>query len=88
MFKTHNILATMIIIRMISSLIELTAAYLMYYFNSIETAIRINAILGLIGPLILMFVTFIGLIGVTDQLNLNKLLLISLGVILIFIGTR
>ncbi|MDI3548041.1 MAG: hypothetical protein PWR10_1693 [Halanaerobiales bacterium] len=88
MFKIENLLYAMIFIRVISSLIELSAAYLMYYFKSIETAIRINAILGLIGPMILILVTFIGLVGISSQLSLKNLILIALGVSLILLGTR
>ncbi len=88
MFKISRILSIMIIIRIFSSLIELTAAYFMFYFKSVETAIRINALLGLIGPIILMVVTFIGLIGISSQLNLKNIVLITMGVFLIFLGTR
>jgi len=69
-------------------MIELTAAYLMYYFANIKTAIRINAFLGIVGPIILILVTFIGLIGISTRLNLEKFILISLGIIFILLGTR
>lgn len=88
MIRIQNLLYAMIFIRVISSIIELSAAFLMYYFKSIETAIRINAILGLIGPLILILVTFIGLTGISSQLSLKNFLLIALGVFMILLGTR
>lgn len=88
MIRIENVLYAMIIIRLLSSLIEFTAACLMYYFKSIETAIRINAILGLVGPMILIIVTFIGLVGISNDLNLKNLLLIAAGVLLILLGTR
>jgi hypothetical protein len=64
------------------------AAFLMYYFKNVTTAIKINAILGLVGPLILILVTFIGLIEISNKLELKNLLLIAAGVVLIIIGTR
>jgi len=78
----------MIFLRLLSSLMEMGAAFLMYYFKNVATAIKINAILGLVGPLILLLVTFVGLVEIRDRLELKNLLLIAAGVILILIGTR
>ncbi|MFP4660828.1 MAG: DUF2619 domain-containing protein [Halanaerobiales bacterium] len=86
--KISNLLYVMILLRVLSSMIEMGAACLMFYFKNIETAIRINALLGLFGPLILILVTFIGLVGISTELNIKNLLLIATGVILILIGTR
>lgn len=83
----NKVLLAMITLRILSGLIELTAACLMYYFNKVETAIRINAVLGIVGPVILIIVTFLGLIEISHQLTLKKLFLIFLGVCLIFAGT-
>ena len=88
MIKINNLLYAMIFIRLLSSMIELGAAYLMYYFKNIDTAIRINAFLGLVGPIILILVTFIGLVGISSEINTKSLLLIAAGVILILLGTR
>ncbi|AZO94231.1 YqhV family protein [Halocella sp. SP3-1] len=88
MFKTNNILYLMIFLRIISSLIEMGAAGLMFYFKKIDTAIRINALLGLVGPIILILVTFLGLTGISSQLDFKKILLIGLGVFLILLGSR
>jgi peptidoglycan/LPS O-acetylase OafA/YrhL len=78
----------MISIRFLSSLIEFCAAIFMYHYNDIEIAIRINAILGLIGPFILVIVTFLGLIELSHELNFKKLILICMGVLLILWGTK
>jgi len=86
--KISGVLLTMIFLRLTSSFIELLAAYLMFYFKSIETAIKINAILGLVGPVVLMLVTFIGLVGISHQLNIRNIIMIATGVILILFGTR
>ncbi len=88
MEKISGILLTMILLRLTSSFIELIAAYLMFYFKKIETAIKINAILGLVGPVVLMLVTFIGLVGLSNQLSIKNILLIAVGVLLILFGTR
>ncbi len=88
MTKINKILLIMISLRTLSSLVELSAAILMYYFKSVETAIRINAILGLFGPIILILVTFLGIIDISQQLSFEKILLIILGITLILIGTR
>jgi len=86
--KLNRILLLMISLRLLSGLIEMTAAYLMYYFKNINTAIRINAALGLVGPLILILVTSLGLIGISNQINLKNIILIAVGVTMILFGTR
>ena len=88
MKKINNILLAMISMRVLSSLIEMSAAILMYNLNSVKSAIRINAVLGLIGPIILIIVTFLGLIEISQQISIKNILLISIGVILIILGTR
>ncbi|MFW6022080.1 MAG: YqhV family protein [Halanaerobiaceae bacterium] len=88
MLKISNLLYAMIFIRILSSLIELSAAFLMYHFKSIDTAIRINAVLGFVGPIILILVTFIGLVGISSTIDFKNLLLIAAGVTLILLGTR
>ncbi|ACL70237.1 YqhV family protein [Halothermothrix orenii] len=88
MLKMRNILLAMIMLRLLSATIELSAAYMMHYFNDIKTAIRINAILGLVGPMILILVTFLGLVGIRSEVNFKNLILILLGVTLILLGTR
>ena len=88
MHNISRVLLIMISIRLLSSFIELSAAILMFYLNNVESAIRINAVLGLIGPIILIVVTFLGLIEISHDLSFKKLLLICLGVILILLGTR
>ena len=83
-----KVLLIMISLRIMSSMIELTSAYLMYHFNSVKTAIRINAVLGFIGPIILLTVTFLGLANISYRLPLWKIIITATGVILILIGTK
>ncbi|MBU8907720.1 YqhV family protein [Desertibacillus haloalkaliphilus] len=78
----------MVIIRLISGFIELSAAALMFKFNSVEKAVAINALLAIVGPLVLITTMTIGLVGMSDKLSLSKLLMIGSGVLLILIGLR
>ena len=87
MFRINKILLVMIGMRVLSSMIELTAAFLMYYFGQVKIAIRINAVLGIIGPLILIFVTFLGLVEISQDISLYKIILIAVGVLFILIGS-
>ena len=73
-------------IEVISGLIELSAAGLMLYFNKVETAFKINACLAIIGPIIMLTVTSLGLVGLAGKIPLSKLVIILCGVALIFTG--
>lgn len=81
------ILTSMAVMRIISSLIELTAAFLFLKSKSVETALRINAVLGLIGPIIFMGVSLLGITGLSGKVSLAKLIIILAGVLLVLIGT-
>lgn len=81
------VIIAMSIVRFISSLIELTAAILFLKFQDIKIALRINAFLGLVGPLIFLVVSFLGIFNLIDRLPLKKLIFIFLGIIFILIGT-
>ena len=78
----------MVILRLVSGLIEITAATLMLKFNAVDKAVMINAALAIVGPIILITTMSIGLIGMADKLSFSKLLLIGCGVLLILIGLR
>ncbi|MFY9174031.1 MAG: YqhV family protein [Peptococcia bacterium] len=74
------------LLRALSGLIELAAALLMVYFNDVATSLKINALLAIIGPSIMILVTTLGLFGISNQVSPWKMLTILLGVILIFYG--
>lgn len=80
--------AGMALVRLISASVELTAAILMLRYNRIDTALRINGILGLVGPAILLVVTTVGVVGLAGRLNPAKTALIFIGVYLILYGSR
>lgn len=73
-------------LRILSSAIEFTAAMLMLKFGRVETAFKINAVLALIGPTILLTVTSLGLLGLAGKVSPSGMVFIILGVALIFLG--
>jgi hypothetical protein len=60
----------------------------MLRINTIEAALRINAVLGLLGPVVLIAVSALGLWGLVERVSLAKLVIILCGSVLIIIGTR
>ncbi|MBO8141808.1 MAG: DUF2619 domain-containing protein [Firmicutes bacterium] len=78
----------MAMIRVVSAAIELSAALLMLRLARLEPAVQINAALGLVGPLILVTVTLLGLAGLAGQIPVARLLLVTGGVVLIVLGAR
>ncbi|WP_028309016.1 YqhV family protein [Desulfitibacter alkalitolerans] len=85
-FIKEKIVVGMALIRILSCMIELSAAILMLKFNKVETALKINAVLAFIGPLILMSVMALGLFGVAGKMPSSKMFFIILGVLFIFYG--
>ncbi len=79
---------SMAAIRLISATIEATAAVLMLRSGRVETALRINGLLGLVGPTILVSVTAIGVAGLAGRLPYGKMAIIGMGVYLILFGSR
>lgn len=75
-------------IRFLSASIEITAALIMLRYNRVDTALRINGILGLVGPTILIAVTLLGITGLAGRISLGKIALVFMGVYLILFGTR
>lgn len=78
----------MVLIRLISAGIELTGATLMAHYNRVEAALRVNALLGMAGPLVLLTVTAIGVAGIAGEMPLWRIGVIFLGVALILFGVQ
>lgn len=76
----------MAVIRFLSSMIEFTAALLFLKFGSIEKALKINAVLALVGPSVMAVVMLIGLTGLAGRISINKFFVVLAGVIIIFVG--
>jgi len=83
---TDKTVLGMALIRLISALIEFSAAILFLKYDSIEKALRINAALALVGPLIMTAVAVIGLAGLSGKISPVRFCIILAGVGLIFIG--
>ncbi|WP_217592774.1 YqhV family protein [Cohnella sp. GbtcB17] len=76
----------MALLRILSGSIELTAALVMLKLNDVTKALSVNAMLALVGPLILISTTTIGLVGMSDKLSPVKLVWIVAGVACLLIG--
>ncbi|MTI79775.1 MAG: DUF2619 domain-containing protein [Firmicutes bacterium] len=83
-----KIVFSMAAMRFLSSFIEFSAAMLMLKYNRVDTAFKINAVLALIGPTVLIIVTALGLVGLAGKVPLSKMVYIGLGVSLIFYGVN
>ncbi|HEY8497120.1 MAG TPA: YqhV family protein [Limnochordales bacterium] len=83
-----GLVRAMAVVRIISSAIELTAALLMLRLGRLDAAVQINAALGMVGPLVLVTVTLLGVVGLAGKIPLARLALLSLGVMLVILGAR
>ncbi|HAI52832.1 MAG: DUF2619 domain-containing protein [Limnochordia bacterium] len=79
---------TMALLRLLAGTLEISAGLLMVKLGRVESALKINAVLGLIGPVILTLVSGVGLLRLSTQLPWPRLTLVALGVLLIFWGTN
>jgi hypothetical protein len=77
---------SMAMLRMLSGSLELTAAIVMLRFNDVQKALVINSMLALVGPLVLISTTAIGLVGLSDKLSPVKFVWILAGVGCLLIG--
>lgn len=84
--KIWSIALVMGLLRFFSGFMEITAGTMMIYFDNVETALKINAFLTLIGPMVMIIVTALGLVGIAGSVSLEKMLTILCGVSLIFLG--
>ena len=81
-------IGSMAILRVISGLIEILAAIIFLKIGRVDTALRLNAFLGLIGPIVFILVSVLGIVALAVRLSWFKMGLISLGIILVLIGTK
>ncbi|NMD71169.1 YqhV family protein [Bacillus sp. DNRA2] len=78
----------MALLRMISGSIELSVAFLILKANNIEKALILNSSLALVGPIILILTTTIGLVGLAEKISFLKVVWIFSGVALILYGVK
>lgn len=86
MLEPEQLVKGMASLRFLSATIEISAAVLMLRVGRLESAVSINAALGLVGPILFSLVSAIGLLGLAERLPLGKLLLIFGGVLLVLFG--
>ncbi|AOC91699.1 MULTISPECIES: YqhV family protein [Bacillus amyloliquefaciens group] len=84
----NSTVLTMAGLRVLSSLIELSAAIIMIITNDIRKAVVVNSILAVVGPLIFIITMTIGIYQIAGQLSYAKLILIFAGVVLILAGVH
>ncbi|MFC6228381.1 YqhV family protein [Paenibacillus allorhizosphaerae] len=82
----NKIVLSMASLRLMSGTIEIIAALVMLRLNQIDKALIVNSGLALVGPLVLLTTTTIGLVGLADKLSFGKMLWVLIGVSCIFIG--
>ncbi|WP_138753398.1 YqhV family protein [Paenibacillus sinopodophylli] len=82
----NKIVLTMASLRLTSGTIEICAALLMLRLNQIDKALVVNSSLALVGPIILITTTTVGLVGMSDKLSPSKFLWVGAGVICLMIG--
>lgn len=78
----------MALIRVISGLLEISVAVIFLKLGKVESALRMNTFLGLVGPLVFIAVSALGIATVAVKLSWPKITLICLGIILVLLGTK
>jgi len=73
-------------LRLMSGTLELIAAVIMLRLNEPVKALAVNSMLALVGPMVLIATTTIGLIGIADKLTWGKFVWIGLGVTCLLVG--
>jgi len=82
----NKVVLAMGMLRLLSGSIEIFAALLMLRLNQVDKALVVNSSLALVGPLILIATTTIGLVGISDKLSLGKFVWVLAGVTCLLIG--
>jgi putative exporter of polyketide antibiotics len=82
----NKIVLAMASLRLMSGGIEMLAALVMLRLNQVDKALVVNSSLALVGPLVLLTTTAVGLAGLADRLSPSKLAWIAAGVTCLLIG--
>ncbi|WP_270170450.1 YqhV family protein [Paenibacillus sp. SYP-B4298] len=82
----NKIVMGMASLRLFSGSLEIIAAIIMLRLNQIDKALVVNSSLALVGPLILISTTTLGLVGLSDKLSLDKFVWVLAGVACLMIG--
>jgi hypothetical protein len=82
----NKIVLSMASLRLVSGSIEIMAALLMLRYNQIDKALMVNTGLAMVGPIVLLATTTLGLVGLADKLSVGKMVWVLAGVSFIFVG--
>ena len=77
----------MIYLRFLLAIISLVAVYLMLKFPTVEAGLRINAVLAVTNPAILLLINLVGVSGLANKMDPSKLIFVLLGAVFIMLGT-
>lgn len=77
-----------ILLRILSGSIDITAAMFMFKFNDLEKAFYINTLLALVGPVILIVTTGIALFGLAEKISLTRMICLFCGIVLIIFSLK
>ncbi|MDI3538706.1 MAG: hypothetical protein PWP58_1595 [Bacillota bacterium] len=83
-----SLVRAMALMRVFAGNLEVAAAFLMLRFGRVESAFRINAWLGIIGPATFLLVSSLGLAGMVGQIPPLKVVLLLGAVVLILISAE
>ncbi|MGD8400593.1 MAG: DUF2619 domain-containing protein [Bacillota bacterium] len=84
----QNVIKHMALLRVVSGLLEILTAVLIVRLGRIDLALRLNALLGLCGPVIFILVSALGIAAIAVKVSMLKVGLLSLGIILVVLGTK
>ncbi len=74
--------------RMLSACIEVSAAVLLLRMADPRAMLRLNSLLGLVGPVIFITVSALGLAASLGRLQPGRVLVVLVGIALVLWGTR
>ncbi len=76
------------LMRGLSAVVEVTAALLFLRMNDAGSILRVNSLLGLIGPFIFIGVSAFGIAASVNTFPLKKIIMILAGVLMVIWGTK
>ncbi|MBB6452409.1 putative exporter of polyketide antibiotics [Salirhabdus euzebyi] len=78
----------MALLRLFSGTIEVLVAFLILKFNDVGKALILNSSLAIVGPLIMILTTTIGVYSIAEQVSYAKLIWIFIGICFIIYGVK
>lgn len=88
MFDEGKLIFSIRLLRSLSALVEISAVVLMFRLTRLDSLVRVNTALGLVGPAIFLLVSVLGVVGMAPKLNPWKFALLAAGLVLVMLGTR